>query len=652
MSGEIDVSEYNENPILTGTGEERQIAWHNALLRDDKGKAIAAISSGEDITERKKAEDALRESEERYRILFENAPDVIYAVSAETETINSLNPAFEKVTGWRREDFIGKAFLSLVHPDDLSLAFDTFRHVLKGKSPRPYELRIRTKSGNYVTGEFTSAPMIKGGKIIGEFGIVRDITERKRMETELRETKERLEYVLGATNTNVDVIDSDYNIRYVDPAWKKIYGEPAGRKCYEYFMGKDKACSTCGIPRALKTKRSIVTEEVLPRENNRVIQVHTIPFRNPDGEWLVAEFNIDITERKKAEEALRRSEERYRLSYDNVPLHMGIIDQSGKFVLWNKYSEIMLGYSAKEAVGKLTPSNLHESREEAENVVHTAAKKGIFDGELNFRRKNGETFPVHLVVIPYRNSKGEIVNFFGFAEDITERKKITAMKENLIRDVSHELKTPMALCQMSLDMLGSAMNKNDGVRLKKAFKMAQGNIQRFRKDIDNILSFSSIEQKREISKQKASISKALREVLRDFRYLIDAKNLDVKTFIPKNADFVFMDKYDLRSVLSNLIDNAVKFTERGGIGISAARAGTNINVMVKDTGIGISKKSIARVFEKFYKQTSSIPGVGLGLPICKEILERNGGRIKVNSRGEGKGTIVTATLPAFKGGKI
>jgi signal transduction histidine kinase len=112
----------------------------------------------------------------------------------------------------------------------------------------------------------------------------------------------QIEFILGATKTGLDIIDTNFNLRYIDPEWAKIYGDPTGRKCYEYFMGRSAPCPGCGIPKALETKSRIVTEEILAKEGNRPIQVITIPFQDEKGEWLLAEVNVDITERKRAEE--------------------------------------------------------------------------------------------------------------------------------------------------------------------------------------------------------------------------------------------------------------------------------------------------------------------------------------------------------------
>ena len=129
----------------------------------------------------------------------------------------------------------------------------------------------------------------------------------RQIEQEVRTLKKQIEFILGATKTGLDIIDSEFNVRYIDSEWAKVYGDPRGRKCYEYFMDRKDACPGCGVIVALRTKKPVVTEEVLVKENNRPIEVTTIPFQNEKGEWLVAEVNVDITQQKRAAEALREA---------------------------------------------------------------------------------------------------------------------------------------------------------------------------------------------------------------------------------------------------------------------------------------------------------------------------------------------------------
>ncbi|MGH2441718.1 MAG: putative bifunctional diguanylate cyclase/phosphodiesterase [Chloroflexota bacterium] len=143
------------------------------------------------VDELQKMEKALRESESSYRSLVELAPDMIYSLSAIDGTFTMLSPAFETITGETAEKWIGRSFLELIHPDDVQLASERFRQTLRNEIPPPYELRIRSRSGDYLVGEFRSIPKRENGRVVEKIGIARDISDRKRMEEVLRESQER-----------------------------------------------------------------------------------------------------------------------------------------------------------------------------------------------------------------------------------------------------------------------------------------------------------------------------------------------------------------------------------------------------------------------------------------------------------------------------
>ncbi len=115
-----------------------------------------------------------------------------------------------------------------------------------------------------------------------------------------------MDFLLRATNTNINIMNEDYTLSFVDDRWRQVYGDFEGKKCHSYFMGKEAPCEGCGVPEALRTRKVVVSQEYLPKED-RFVEVHTIPFQNREGSWQLAEFNIDITKRKRAEEERENS---------------------------------------------------------------------------------------------------------------------------------------------------------------------------------------------------------------------------------------------------------------------------------------------------------------------------------------------------------
>ncbi len=180
--------EYSTEGRLVAPGGVRWIQGRASRMLAEDGTLCGFVGTIEDITERKLAEDGLRQSEQRYRSLIETARDAIFTLSVDG-TVTSLNPAFEAITGWPVAEWIAKPYAPLVHPDDLPLALQMVERVLRGETPPPYEVRIRSKAGHDVTGEFTVTPQVEDGKVTGVLGIARDITERKQLEEQLRQAQ-------------------------------------------------------------------------------------------------------------------------------------------------------------------------------------------------------------------------------------------------------------------------------------------------------------------------------------------------------------------------------------------------------------------------------------------------------------------------------
>lgn len=179
-----------EKPAVQIEKEEDYLREYSNIVTAKLEEKIEELKM--DIVERKRTEEALYQSEKRYRKLAENARDVIFTLSADG-TIASLNPVFEIITGLSRAEWIGKNFAQIIHPDDLPFAMERFEDVLRGETPLLFELRTLSKSGEYLVGEFMATPNIENGKVIGMLGIARDVTERKRADEEQKKRVKELE---------------------------------------------------------------------------------------------------------------------------------------------------------------------------------------------------------------------------------------------------------------------------------------------------------------------------------------------------------------------------------------------------------------------------------------------------------------------------
>jgi len=298
--------------------EEKPKEYRGPFLREEVDLLNAIADQLGEMIERRKTRDALKSSEEYFRVLTENSSDIIMVLDKDA-TVTYISNSIETILGYSPEEMIGENAFQFVIPEDTPNVMRRFKELMNNPEIiHTTELHIRHKDGTEHIFEGKAKNFIEKQSIPRVIINARDITERKKSEEELRSLKQQIEFILGATKTGLDIIDSNFNIVYVDPEWQKIYGDPAGKKCYEYFAGRNSMCLTCMVPKALETKEPIVSEEVLPKERGRPIQVTSIPFQNDKGEWLVAEVNVDIVERKKREEELQDAYMRLRDAQDKL----------------------------------------------------------------------------------------------------------------------------------------------------------------------------------------------------------------------------------------------------------------------------------------------------------------------------------------------
>jgi len=382
-----------ENWVPDLGGKKRYVLFDAAPIYNTEGQLVAALETMQDITEQKQAEQLIRHKLEIEHVIaavssmFVAPTDIDGAVEAALEEVGRLCGAsrgyvfllrnngtvIDNTHEWCAKGIeTQKKNLQNIPIDMYSwwmtkIYNDETIHVTDVSGLPPAALVEKELLEMQDIRSLISLPFYLEGKVAGFIGMDNvvntgawekdDITvlrmvsnvigmaiERRNSERDASELKRQIEFILGATKTGIDIIDSEFNMRYIDPEWEKVYGDPTGRKCYEYYMDLNEMCPGCGIPKALETKETAVTEEVLVKEGNRPIQVTTQPFQNEDGEWLVAEVNADITERKQAEDKLREYAEELQRSNELKDLftdimHHDLLNPAG---IVKGYAEVLL----------------------------------------------------------------------------------------------------------------------------------------------------------------------------------------------------------------------------------------------------------------------------------------------------------------------
>ncbi|MFH0737544.1 MAG: PAS domain-containing sensor histidine kinase [Candidatus Micrarchaeota archaeon] len=221
VSGRLRMAERFENAVLTRSGKERLISWHNTLIKDKQGRFVSTLSSGEDITDLRKVENSLKESEEKFRRMVESDPDMVMLTDPDG-TISYLSPACRKVIGWDPKDLVGRK-ATVTYPEDRKMVFAALSSALRGKSGYDLQYRILTKDGRVKWVSHTWSPIMVEGRFARVVSVVRDITEHKEDEDRLKESEERYRLLVEMSPDAVVVHDGK-KVLFANPAAVSLIG--------------------------------------------------------------------------------------------------------------------------------------------------------------------------------------------------------------------------------------------------------------------------------------------------------------------------------------------------------------------------------------------------------------------------------------------
>jgi PAS domain S-box-containing protein len=396
-------------------------------ITDDNRNYIGALASVVDVTERKKAEQALKESEEKYRSLVELAPDGIVAVNTEG-MITSANRSFLTLLGYDSEEIVGKPFIELKtsRGEDIPKMQELFKSVMKGESPSPVEFVYVRKDGTSRWAEVHPSLLLKDGSPLGAQVIMRDVTERKRVEKRLQENEERFRAIIESAPFGYYRVGKDGLWQYVNPVWERMHGlslEEVVGKPFEITQTED------AVEQAKEYVKRALAGETLVGEFSRLtgegdIGYHSFniqPVKRNNEIVAIEGFINDITERKKAEEALRNSEERWRSLAEDSPDHIMLLDLKGNILYINR---TVPDLKREEVIGtslfNYVPPEWHRVVKDCFKRVLETGKTDHYDTE--YRTKDGEVRYFDVRIGPVFQ-EDRLVAFVSSSTDVTSQKK-------------------------------------------------------------------------------------------------------------------------------------------------------------------------------------------------------------------------------------
>lgn len=363
-----------------------------------------------------------------------------------------------------------------------------------------------------------------------------------------------------------------------------------------------------------------------------------------------AELSADdeVTEIKQMEDALKESEARYRFLFEKVPIAIGLSRINGDFVDGNDQIEKIVGYTGEE-LRREGVNVLYALPEQRDRILEQLKRDdSVRDAEVKMIRKDKRLRIVRLN-LDRIEFKGEEMILFT-ARDITETKYLEHLRDDFINTVAHELRTPMSIIKESLSQIKEGMHGEVNPRQKPMLYLSLKNMDRLIHIVNELLDISRLEKNKiEMERTNFDIVDAAKEVRSIFMPSIQAKGLQIREKFSRDAIKVNGDRDKIMQVFTNLFSNAIKFTEKGYIEISISDDDECVECRVSDTGVGVSEKEIPFMFDKYHQvgkvsRVGGVRGVGLGLAISKEIVDRHDGRIWIESAA-GKGSVFAFAIP-------
>jgi len=639
-----------------------------------------------DINDRKQSENALRQMSEeleqqlrKFDAIASSIPDFIYTFDL-SGRFTYINPALLNLWQKTSAQALGKNFFDLDYPTDLATRLQNqIQQVIETrqslKDETPYTSAFGTRAYEYVF-----VPLFDvNGAVEAVAGVTRDITDRKQAEQALRDSEEQFRSIADNAPFMVWVTDPTGYCTYLSQSWYDFTGQTEesglGLGWLNVTHPDDRQYTERTFLAANERQAAFRLEYRLRRFDGEYIWAINAasPWFGADGEFKgYIGSVIDISERKQIEEALRESEARFRQMTDSAPM---LVWMSGIDKLCYYFNQSWLDFTGRtmeQEMGNGWAEGVHPDDFQGCLDTYVAAfdARRPFEMDYRLKRFDGEYRWILDAGVPRFTPEGKFLGYIGSCFDIHDRKQAEAEREKLLQQeqaareaaetanrikdeilavLSHELRSPLNPILGWSKLL--QQGKLDATKTANALVTIERNARLQSQLIDDLLDISRIlSGKLSLNAMSVDLNMVTQAALETVRLAAEAKSLQIQTTFSPSQGMVMGDSGRLQQVIWNLLSNAVKFTPGGGqITVRLTQTKTDAQIIVTDTGKGIDAEFLPYVFEHFRQEDGAITrkfgGLGLGLAIARQIVELHGGRIWVESRGEGQGATFTVELP-------
>jgi PAS domain S-box-containing protein len=601
--------------------------------------------------------------------IFNQIPDPAVIVNSNAKIV-AINKKVVEKSGFNQEELVGKNFLrtNILTSKSKALLIKNLSKRLMGKQIDPYEIEVVTKDNKKLIFEI-NASKIEFGKMLASLVIFRDMTERRQMEKKITESELKFRNLVENSTVSICITDKRGKIFYVNKFMAALFGysskEMIGRSFKDFLHPDEKRRVMFLFFKIMFLKRqprNLIFRAM--RKDGKVLHLLTRPLKfilegKVQGYQAIL---IDLTERKKAEIELKKSEEKFRHIYDSSINAIYTSSIEGEIIDMNPSGVSMLGYDDAEELKKVKIEDIYFDPKERQRFIKIAKNGPVKGFETKLKKKDKKIIDVIIDGYPIKNRKGDTIGFQGDIIDITKRRQLeldlsemrdrqirAKIEDQFISTATHELRTPLVSVKGYVDLALSRSVSRIPKDVISNLQVVKRNTERLLALTDDLLDLRRIQSgKLILNLENIDLKKIIQNMYNEIRLLAMEKDLKIRIKIPDEQLIIKGDEIRLNQVLMNLFDNAIKYTPKNGrINISLEDGGKYIRFKVSDTGIGIKKDDIKRIFEPFanIKKPTQVKGTNLGLSVAKGMIEAHGGKIWAESDGEWKGSTFIFMLP-------